>query len=603
MEWGMHGPIPFIIFLTMIDHINSYKVIFSLRKENYRELFRVKGVDGKTYYLWLINLAKLTDVQFVDDYHSVTEIELARGLRHANIMQICDTGEAIIDGQRYAYAAYDYFPGETLADRMLREGMCSVFETRQIVIGVLNALKYLHSLPDPIIHNGISPSSIMLNIGTGVPIPFLLDFGHACVLDNKSSPCFTEGLSPYYMAPELFRGLYSTRTDLYAVGALMYQMIFGIQPWEVETHGISENERTKVILEARKLPLPVPDVRVFELDENLLNIMAKALSQDVDKRFQSAEEFLNALIGVTAIPAGNYRMINVRSRVPAENPERKEERRGNGFADVAGLDELKQRLKDEVIDLLKEPDKYRKLRVKIPNGILLYGPPGCGKTFIAEKFAEELDCHFICVHCSDVASPYIHGGQEKIASLFQQAREKAPSILFLDEIDAMLTDRSRQTNVSEAGEVNEFLIQLNNCAEDGVFVIGATNKPMLIDPAALRTGRFDIKVYVPEPDEKEREALFRLQLKGIAAEDIDFAELARQTKGYVSKDICVLVNSAALFSAKQNKEAITMAAMRVAIERCGNDLPSVSAEELKKYEQIRSRFEARKSSPSPLGFR
>lgn len=141
------------------------------------------------------------------------------------------------------------------------------------------------------------------------------------------------------------------------------------------------------------------------------------------------------------------------------------------------MSELKHRLNTEIIDLIKFPEKYKKLKVKIPNGMLLYGPPGCGKTFIAEKFAEELGCNYMYVHCSDVASPYIHGGQEKIAALFEQAKEDAPTILFLDELDAMIADRSRHTNVSEYGEVNEFLTHLNNCADNHIFVIGATNNP------------------------------------------------------------------------------------------------------------------------------
>ena len=101
--------------------------------------------------------------------------------------------------------------------------------------------------------------------------------------------------------------------------------------------------------------------------------------------------------------------------------------------------------------------------MSIPNGLLFYGPPGCGKTFFAERFAEEIGCNYMYVLCSDVASPYIHGGQEKIANLFEEARKNAPTILFLDEVEAMIMDRSKHNNVSEQGEVNEFLGQLNNC--------------------------------------------------------------------------------------------------------------------------------------------
>ena len=275
----------------------------------------------------------------------------------------------------------------------------------------------------------------------------------------------------------------------------------------------------------------------------------------------------------------------------------------HGFASVAGLHKLKQRLNEEVIDLIRNPEQYKKLRVQIPNGILLYGPPGCGKTFIAEKFAEELGSNYMYVQCSDVASPYIHGGQEKIAAIFKEAREKAPTVLFLDELDAMLARRDRQNNVSQAGEVNEFLTQLNNCAENRVIVIGATNNPQVLDPAALRSGRLDIKVYVPAPNEEERIALLKLELIGRAAVDINYAQLTKMTEGFVSKDVCALVNKAALISAKEGRESINMNAMKEALERSKGELPSVSASVLKQHEQIRDEFEHRKApSRRQIGF-
>jgi len=585
----------------MKENVDSYTVVFSLRKESYYEMLRVTDAHNEKYFMRLINLAKLTDLQFENDGYAVSEIEIARGLSHANIMKLMDAGETIIDGQRYAFAVSSFFPGEMLIDKIAREHICTVFDVKHIMSGILNALKYLHSRPTPIIHNGISPRSIMLDLGASTPLPRIMDFGHARPLDKQNRKCYMNGLSPFYLAPEMFKGLYSTRTDLYAVGALMYQMIFGIAPWQVDLSKVPMRDVEKVVLEARRTPLPIPDVKIFELDDNLLNVIAKSLNQDVDERFQSADEFLQALAGEITVQGSHYEKVSINPQ-PSKDISTPKKNVGKGFADVAGLDELKQRLQDEVIDLIKSPEKYKKLRVKIPNGILLYGPPGCGKTFIAEKFAEELGCNYMYVHCSDVASPYIHGGQEKIAALFQQAKENAPTVLFLDEIDAMLTDRSRHTNVSESGEVNEFLTQLNNCADEQVIVIGATNKPTAIDSAALRSGRMDIKMYVPAPSEAEREALLRLQLDGIAADDIDYSKLAKLTKGYVSKDICVLVNKAALISAKQDKESIAMKAMMDAIEYCKNELPSVSEAELLKHEQIRDKFESKKQARRPIGF-
>ena len=590
------------VIMSSIKDIGIYKVVFPLRKGTYYDVYRVVDSSNNKFFLKLINLAKLDDMQLEPKDGHVSELKIMHGLSHANILSQLDSGETIVNGQRYAYSVSKFVSGELLSEKILREGVCSVYEVKQIITGVLNGLKYLHSQPTPIIHNGISQASIMLDMSNSVPIALMTDFGHARLLDKENRKCYMSGLSPFYLAPEMFKGLYSTRTDLYAVGALMYHLIYGMQPWQIELKEIPSKDKEQAILSARKRPLPIPNMKVFELDENMFNIIAKSLMQDVDERFQSADEFLKAIEGEIQVDCPHYEKFDV---TPIQQPSKAsvvQNKKGNGFADVAGLESLKQRLQEEVIDILRNPNKYKRLRVKNPNGILLYGPPGCGKTFVAEKFAEELGCNYIYVHCSDVASPYIHGGQEKIAALFQQAKENAPTVLFLDELDAMLTDRSRHTNVSESGEVNEFLTQLNNCGENGVIVVGATNKPTMIDPAALRSGRLEIKVYVPAPSEEEREQLFKLSLTDIAAPDVDFKLLAAKTKGYVSKDICVLVNKAAMIAARQDDEVIKMATILSAIEKSKGELPSVSESELKKHEQIRDEFESKNNIRRPIGF-
>lgn len=581
--------------MTQITNIEKYHVTFLLREGTYFEVFKVEDSQRNRYLMKLINLAKLKTVQYFDtEKYRISEIEIMQSVSHANILKLVDAGETIVNGQRYAYWVSDFVPGELLADNRARKGIYTAYDMKVIVTGILNALKYLHSQSEPIIYNGISPYGIILNLSSGSPVPVLSDFGHAQVLNKGHRKCFTDGLSPFYLAPEMFKGLYSTRTDLYSVGALMYHLVYGIQPWQIDLNEVPVKEREMAILSARKVPLPVPNIRVLEVNEDLLSIMAKALSQDVDERFQSAEEFIKALSGEVSIDCSNYEKIDMDTDKKDTSEKAKLEKRGNGFDDVAGMEALKKRLQEEVIDLLRNPERYKKLRVQIPNGILLYGPPGCGKTFIGEKFAEELGCNYMYIHCSDVASPYIHGGQEKIATIFQQARENAPTVLFLDELDAMLADRSRHHNVSESGEVNEFLTQLNNCGESGVIVIGATNNPTALDSAALRSGRFDIKVYVPAPSEEEREQIFHLVLDGIAAADVDYKQLAKRTEGYVTKDVCILVNKAARITGRQDEEKIKMATLLNEIEKSKGELPSVPEAELRKHEMIRDQFESRK---------
>ena len=203
------------------------------------------------------------------------------------------------------------------------------------------------------------------------------------------------------------------------------------------------------------------------------------------------------------------------------------------------------------------------------------------------------------VSCSDVASPYIHGGQGKIAALFNEARKKAPTILFLDEVEAMIMSRSKHTNASEQGEVNEFLAQLNNCGEDGVMVIAATNKPSLIDPAALRAGRLEQKFYIPLPDTETRKELFKVGLKNRKVElGVDYDKLAELTKNRVSADIKFIIDTAARMVFKRNGDSITQTILEESITTVK---PTVSEKEIKESEKIRDEFEGNSSMPH-VGF-
>lgn len=223
-----------------------------------------------------------------------------------------------------------------------------------------------------------------------------------------------------------------------------------------------------------------------------------------------------------------------------------------GFADVAGFDELKHRLSDEVIWPLKNKAKAAKYRITPPSGMLLYGPAGCGKTFFAQKFAEETGFSFKLILPSDIGGMIIHETQKKVAELFEEAQRKAPCIICFDEIDAMVPRRTSTPGLEyQNTEVNEFLAQMNNCAEKGIFIIGTTNNKDLIDPAALRTGRLDYHVEIPKPDRIQRVELYRVCLQNRPMEsNIDFKSLAMSTDGFTASDIAFVVNKAALAAAK-----------------------------------------------------
>lgn len=198
------------------------------------------------------------------------------------------------------------------------------------------------------------------------------------------------------------------------------------------------------------------------------------------------------------------------------------------------------------------------------------------------------------VKCSDIASPYIHGGQGKIAELFKLARQKAPTILFFDEIDAILMDRNKHTNVSESGEVNELLAQFNNCGRDGVIVIGATNKPDMLDEAAMRAGRLEYHYYIAPPDIETRAKIFQLSLRNReTASSIDFNKLAELTENYISADIKLLVDKAARMVFRNHTKRIEQKDIEDVIKK---SQPSLSKETLEKYKTFSKEFKDKKGN-------
>ena len=587
------------------QYIDSYIITFPIKEGSYAETYRVKDGQGKNYFLKLIDYTKLHHTQFDEDGR-VLEVEIAKQLKHPNITSYHDSGEIHINGKRYTYIVFDFIVGETAAQMTAREQRCSVYDAKQITLGVLNGLKFLHGLSRPVIHNEITTQNVMLDISGGPIIPKIIDCGYARYQNQSISAFMKEGLNPFYLATEALNGVYSVQSDLFSVGVMLYHLLYGMLPYytNLSQYNNDRNGLIAAIVEARLRPLRIPSVDQFEMDEQLLNVMSKAMAMDANDRFQSAEEFIRAINGEIKVDRGvTQNKDTIRIETEKENVSIVLQRKkGNGFKDVAGMNALKEQLQSDVIDIIQDPEQAKELGITIPNGLLFYGPPGCGKTFFAEKFAEEAGFNYKYIKCSDVASPYIHGGQDKIAAIFDEARKKAPSILFFDEIDAMIKDRSKHNNVSEAGEVNEFLAQLNNCGEDGVLVIGATNKPTEIDDAALRAGRLEFKYYIPQPDAETRALIFEINLSKRKCDfGIDYEKLASLTENYISADIKLIVDNAARLTFRRKLGKITQ---QVLEEVISESKPSISIDIIRKHEAIRDEFLGKKKEQSrpQIGF-
>jgi AFG3 family protein len=241
------------------------------------------------------------------------------------------------------------------------------------------------------------------------------------------------------------------------------------------------------------------------------------------------------------------------------------------FADVAGLDEAKEEVM-EVVDFLKNPKKYTALGGKIPKGVLLVGPPGTGKTLLAKAVAGEAGVPFFSISGSDFVEMFVGVGASRVRDLFRQAREKAPCIVFIDEIDAIGRARGRnsfQGNDERENTLNQLLVEMDGFSTDkGVILMAATNRADVLDTALMRPGRFDRQIGIDPPDLKGRHDIFSVHLKNIkTAPDVDAETLAEMTPGFAGADIANICNEAALVAARRNKALIDMSDFNYALDR------------------------------------
>lgn len=572
----------------------KYSVMLFIKQGSNAETYRVKGNDGKLYFLKLFNYAKLHRSAF-DNENNLLEIEFLKSIKHPNIVSYKDSGELIFEGKKFGFLVLNFIAGETLAEKISREKIDSVYDLKQIISAVLNGLNYLHSLPEPIIHNEITPQNIMLDLSGDIPQAKVIDFGYARSFHQSSKAYNKEGLNLNYVASECFNSFYSPQSDLFSVGAVMYHLLFGMPPW-FEDISKFKADRTKaedLIIEKRKKPLLFPKISsaIVDFDESFLKVLKKALQNDPDDRFQTANEFIQALNGEIEIEDADN-VHKVRSDDKDDKKIKTQKAKGKGFDAIAGLDDLKKEMRRSVIDVLQNPGKAERYGAKLPNGMVLYGPPGCGKTFFAKHFAEEVGFNFILTTPSTLKSRYVNATQENIAKMFEDAEKNAPTIIFIDEINELLPNRDSDSHEMAKSAVNEMLAQMDRTGEKGIFVIGATNYPDKIDPAMLRSGRLEKKFYLPPPDSKLRKALFEMSLnqrKKVLDFGINYDTLSNLTENYVSSDVESIVNEATSI-AMADDSRITMDLLEKVIK----SFKPFPKEELRKYLTIKAKMDGEK---------
>ena len=371
-------------------------------------------------------------------------------------------------------------------------------------------------------------------------------------------------------------GVFAMLRTVSGAGSIAYsEMCRYFREEKVQSFTITGDELTAKLQDNSMVSCTIGSVETF------YNDMDGLVQQQVQKGIVQQQDFVHATNWVsTLLPyvlgiIGFILIINLMSRMAggggaaqekmAKFGQARVQMPGRGedrvtFDQVAGADEEKEELR-EIVDFLREPDKYLQLGAHIPKGVLLVGPPGTGKTLLAKSVAGEADVAFLSISGSDFVEMYVGVGASRVRDLFDQAKKQSPAIVFIDEIDAV--GRQRGSGLGGGHDereqtLNQLLVEMDGfAANEGVVVLAATNRVDILDPALLRPGRFDRQVYVGLPDIKGREEILRVHARNKPlAEDVDLAQIARGTAGFTGADLENLLNEAALLSGRRDEPVI-----------------------------------------------
>ena len=302
-----------------------------------------------------------------------------------------------------------------------------------------------------------------------------------------------------------------------------------------------------------------------------INLEEKRIPQQILEKMEvKMDDFMNAYREI--VPTA---MREVYVEVPAVH-----------WDDVGGLEDVKQQLREMVEWPLKKPEKFRKMGIKPPKGVLLYGPPGCGKTLIARAVATESEANFISIKGPEVFSKWVGESEKAIREVFRKARMAAPCVVFIDEVDSIAPRRGLGYSDSGVTErvVSQLLTEMDGLiAMENIVVLAATNKPEILDPALMRPGRFDRLIYIPPPDENSRLQILKVHTRNMPLNNVNLDEIAKNTNGYSGADLEALCREAAMNALRRDSEKIEMKDFNEALKKIK---PSIRVGEVKKYEKF-----------------
>lgn len=541
------------------DKIGKYTVNSFIKQGAVAESYTVYGGDDMLYFCKVFDISDMAPSQLFEG-KEVFEIVFCRELNadnNDNIIRFVDNGGFRKGNKDYHYLVTEFYQGELLNQSVEKDGVFDVEDAMQITLCVLNGLRYMHS--KALLHNDITPSNIMLKeMEDGMLLPTIIDLGHVSYMVLGRPNFFLGDLAPFFRAPETFRGIFTPKSDVFSVGALLYYLLFGKAPWEVDLAecGDDINLIKAKVKEARKEKL-VLDTEEVHIPDFLKKILKKALSAKAVSRFASADDFFTTLIDrlvpedLSTLEDLSPDDVTGKEGQPEEGNGEKQQimfkkGSGNGFDQVAGRDELKEQLRKEVIFALQNPEKAKQYQLPPVNGILLYGPPGCGKSLVTECFAEELGFNYTILKASAFGNIYQPGVLDNLQRIFDAASLKAPFVICLDEIEYMIPN-PRTENVTK--ESVAMLSMVNGCAAKGILLVATSNQPELVDPLLMRPGCIDRVFFVPQPDLEARKDIFKKHLSNRPCEEIDYEELAKLSEDFVAGDITEAVNEAAMTAA------------------------------------------------------
>lgn len=563
----------------------------STHHEGTREVYSAVDTDGRDIVLVIYNAKSKrfaavkdedkTQPDFIDEirfYKSCADLD--------NIPEYVDSGMYIQGRKRLCWLAILQAYGTSLDEELKKRNFFSKRDAITIVQCIAKALEAISCFTRGGGHYNVSTENVIVNYENGkltdVMLIGLTNIGAAY---NGLAPIDESTLDKRFRAPETYRGQYSSSSDIYSLGMLLLTMILGYPITDEEI--ITSTDYYNAIwpnFGGRRKSLP------------LTMILRKATDFSPDMRFATVGKFMTFVQKECKKGTKSKTEIEICDPVI---PSKKQERVG-GLDDVAGMADLKKLFRRDFISIVQNPQIAQAYAITPSNCMLLYGPHGCGKTFIASKAAQESGIKYKVVNPAELGSTYIHGSQQKIAELFEEAEQNAPMILIFDEFDALAPIRDTESNQNQASEVNELLTQLNNCASRGIYVLATTNRPTMLDPAIMRKGRVDRTIYVPLPDLAARKELFKLELsKRPITEDIDYEQLAVATENYTCSDIAYIVEESARLCFDETLSGKLSTPLPLSKDRIMDVIKSttssVSDEQRLEYSRIKDSMENKKS--------